>query len=83
MNRIHDMGGKTRAVFCDWERHIYAILTAVQATGKLRLGLRAPIESMSPIDYLSSSYYEERLVSITERTVASDLVTDSSGKEHS
>jgi nitrile hydratase len=86
MNGIHDMGGmqdmgpigyaKTEPVFhATWEGRIYAISTAVQATGKLRLGLRPPIENMSPIDYLTSSYYEKWLVSITERMVASDLIT--------
>jgi nitrile hydratase subunit beta len=86
MNGIHDMGGmqdmgpidyaKTEPVFhADWEGRVYAISTAVQATGKLRLGLRPPIESMSAIDYLSSSYYEKWLVATTERIIASGLIT--------
>jgi nitrile hydratase subunit beta len=86
MNGIHDMGGmqdmgpigyeKTEPVFhAAWEGRVYAMSTAVQATGKLRLGLRPPIESMSPIDYLTSSYYEKWLLSITERMVASGLIS--------
>jgi nitrile hydratase subunit beta len=86
MNGIHDMGGmqdmgaigyeKTEPVFhALWEARIYAISNAVQGTGKLKLGLRPPMESMPPLEYLRSSYYEKFYVSITERLVASGLVT--------
>lgn len=86
MNGIHDMGGmqdmgpieyaKTEPVFhATWERRIYAIATAVQGTGKLRLGLRPPIESIPPAEYLRMSYYEKWVVSVTERLIASDLAT--------
>jgi nitrile hydratase len=50
---------------------------AVGATGKLRLGLRVPVENMPPIEYLRTSYYEKFLVALTESMVASDLVTRS------
>jgi nitrile hydratase len=49
--------------------------SAVQSTRKLRLGLRPPIENIPPAEYLRMSYYERWLTSITERLVASDLVT--------
>jgi nitrile hydratase len=86
MNGIHDMGGmqdmgaigyeRTEPVFhAPWEARIYAISNAVQATGKLQLGFRPPIESMPPLEYLRSSYYEKFYVSITERLVASGLVS--------
>ncbi len=86
MNGIHDMGGmqdmgaveyvKTEPVFHEaWEGRVYAISSVVQATGKLRLGLRPPMEAIPPGDYLRMSYYERFLTSIIERMVASDLVT--------
>jgi nitrile hydratase subunit beta len=86
MNGIHDMGGmqdmgpiryeKNEPVFhAAWEGRVYAMASAVGATGKLRLGLRPPIESIPPADYLRMSYYELWLTSLTERLVASNLVT--------
>jgi len=86
MNGIHDMGGmqdmgaveyaKTEPVFHEaWEGRVYAISSVMQATGKLRLGLRPPMEAIPPGEYLRMSYYERFLTSIIERMVASDLVT--------
>src|ERR1700736_4592962 len=86
MNGIHDMGGmqdmgtipyaKTEPVFHEvWEGRIYAMSYAVQGTGKLRLGLRPPMETIPAGEYLRMSYYERWITSITERMVASDLVT--------
>jgi nitrile hydratase subunit beta len=86
MNGIHDMGGmqdmgaieyaKTEPVFHErWEGRIYAISYAVQGTGKLRLGLRPPMEAIAPGEYLRMSYYERWITSITERMLASELVT--------
>jgi nitrile hydratase len=49
--------------------------TAVQGTGKLRLGLRPPIENIPAVEYLRMSYYERWLTSVTERMIASDLIT--------
>jgi nitrile hydratase len=48
---------------------------AVTATRKLRLGLRPPIENLPAAEYLRKSYFELWLTSLTERLVASDLVT--------
>jgi nitrile hydratase beta subunit len=86
LNGIHDMGGmqdmgaieyaKTEPVFHEaWEGRLYAMSYAVQGTGKLRLGLRPPMESIPPAEYLRMSYYERWLTSITERLIASGLAT--------
>jgi nitrile hydratase len=86
MNGIHDMGGmqtmgaigyaKGGPVFHQaWEGRVHAMSTAVQGTGKLRLGLRPPMEAIPPGEYLRMSYYERWLTSVIERLVASDLVT--------
>jgi nitrile hydratase len=86
MNGIHDMGGmhgmgpiqyeKNEPPFhADWEARVNAMSSAVGATGKLRLGLRPPIENIPAAEYLRMSYYEKRLVSIVERLVASGLAT--------
>ena len=86
MNGIHDMGGmqdmgpikyeKNEPVFhAPWEGRVYAMSAAVTATGKLRLGLRPPIENLPAGEYLRMSYYELWLTSLTERLVASELVT--------
>jgi nitrile hydratase beta subunit len=86
MNGIHDMGGmhgmgaieiaKMEPVFhAAWEGRVYAMLIAVETTGRLRLGLRPPIESIPAAEYLRMSYYERFLTSLTERMVASDVVT--------
>jgi nitrile hydratase len=86
MNGIHDMGGmqdmgairyeKSEPVFhSPWEGRVMAMMRAVQATGRFRLGLRPPIESLPPAQYLSMTYYELWLTSLIERMVASSLVT--------
>jgi nitrile hydratase len=86
MNGIHDMGGmqdmgaiqyqKTEPVFHErWEGRIYAMSYAVQNTVKLRLSFRPPMETIPPLEYLRMSYYERWLTSITERMMASNLVT--------
>ncbi len=86
MNGIHDMGGMqdmgpikyetNEPVFhATWEGRVYAMSAAVTATRKLRLGLRPPIENLPAAEYLRMSYYELWLTSLTERLVASDLVT--------
>jgi nitrile hydratase subunit beta len=86
MNGIHDMGGmqdmgpikyeKNEPVFhATWEGRVYAMSAAVTATKKLRLGLRPPMENLSAVEYLRMSYYELWLASLTERLIASDLVT--------
>jgi nitrile hydratase beta subunit len=80
MGGMQDMGAiehvKSEPVFHQtWEGRIYALSYAVQGTGKLRLGLRPPMEEIPPAEYLRMSYYERWITSVTERLVASDLVT--------
>jgi nitrile hydratase len=80
MGGMHGMGPieylETEPVFHEaWEGRTYAISCAVQSTGKLRLGLRPPIENIPAGEYLRMSYYERWLISIIERMVASDLLT--------
>src|SRR5215813_188394 len=86
MNGIHDMGGmqgmgpieyeNNEPVFhAPWEARVYAMNRAVGATGKLKGSLRVPIESLTAFEYLRMSYYEKWLSSLTERMVASGLVT--------
>ena len=86
MNGIHDMGGmhgmgrieylNTEPPYhAPWEARVHAMSSAVGATGKLRLGLRPPIENIPATEYLRMSYYEKWLTSLVERLVASDLVT--------
>jgi len=86
MNGVHDMGGmqgmgpieyeNNEPVFhAAWEARVYAMNRAVTATGKLKLGLRPPIENLTAFEYLRMSYYEKWLISLTERMVVSGLVT--------
>jgi nitrile hydratase beta subunit len=86
MNGIHDMGGmhgmgaiqyeKNEPPYhAPWEARVHAMSSAVGATGKLRLGLRPPIENIPAVEYLRMSYYEKWLTALIERMVASDLVT--------
>jgi nitrile hydratase beta subunit len=85
MNGIHDMGGmhgmgavqyeKNEPPYhASWEARVHAMSSAMGATGKLRLGLRPPIENIPAAEYLRMSYYEKWLTSLIERLVASDLI---------
>jgi hypothetical protein len=51
------------------------MMRAVQATGKLKLGLRPPTETIPPAQYLEMSYWERWLKSPMERMVTAELVT--------
>jgi nitrile hydratase len=86
MNGIHDMGGmqdmgpiaieKNEPVFhARWEARVAAIGRALAATGRLKGGLRPPIENLPPLEYLRMSYYEKRLVSLVERMLAGGIVS--------
>src|SRR6516164_7194207 len=86
MNGIHDMGGmqdmgpieveKNEPVFhAPWEARVYAMNRAVAATGKLKGGVRPPIESLTALEYLRMSYYEKVLHSLVTRMVDGGLVT--------
>ena len=70
MNGVHDMGGQhgfgpvtpepDEPVFhADWERRAFALTLAMGATGTWNLdGARFARESLPPVTYLSSTYYE-------------------------
>jgi nitrile hydratase subunit beta len=86
MNGIHDMGGmqgmgpieyeeKEPVFHAQWEGRVLAMTRAVTATGKLKGGLRPPIESLTAFEYLRMSYYEKWLTSLTVRVVASGSLT--------
>jgi nitrile hydratase len=73
MNGVHDMGGmqdfgpvvpeSEEPVFhADWERRIFALTMAMGAWGRWNLDTtRFVRESMPPVEYLASSYYERWL----------------------
>jgi nitrile hydratase beta subunit len=87
MNGVHDMGGmqdmgpieyeKIEPVFhADWEGRVYTMNAAMAATGKLKMvSIRPPIESLTAFDYLRMSYFERIFTSLTERMVASAVVS--------
>jgi len=70
VNGVHDMGGQhgfgpvtpepDEPVFhADWERRAFALTLAMGATGTWNLdGARFARESLPPVTYLSSTYYE-------------------------
>ena len=70
MNGIHDMGGmqgmgpiqyeKNEPVFhAPWEGRVLAMTRAVAATGKLKGGLRPPIESLTALEQLAATIKPE------------------------
>lgn len=76
MNGVHDLGGlqsfgpvlpeADEPVFHhDWERHALAITLAMGALGQWNIDqMRHERESLSPADYLSSSYYQIWLLAL-------------------
>ena len=80
MGGMQDLGAieyaESEPVFHEaWEGRVHAMSWAVQGTGKLRLGLRPPMEAIPAGEYLRMSYYERWITAVIERLVASDLVT--------
>jgi nitrile hydratase subunit beta len=86
VNGIHDMGGmqgmgpiqyeKNEPVFhARWEGRVLALMGALGATGKLRSGGRAAIESIPPAEYLRMSYYERFFTVLLGNLIRSGLVT--------
>jgi len=73
MNGIHDMGGlqdmgpvqheKDEPVFhAEWEGRVYAINSALRASGKWNLDAwRHQIELLPPVEYMQMTYYERWL----------------------
>ncbi len=85
MNSIHDMGGMdgfgrvrpedSEAFHEDWEKQVFAVMRLVRAGGSTD-EFRFTIESMSPADYLSQSYFARWLYSVEIQLVNYGLVTE-------
>jgi nitrile hydratase subunit beta len=87
MNGVHDMGGMqdfgpvvaelNEPVFhAQWEGRAFALNLAAGAWRKWSLdALRHQIELLPPAEYLRMSYYEKWIAAVSERLVASGLVT--------
>lgn len=86
MNGVHDLGGmqgfgpiipeKNEPVFhARWEGRMVALRRALIAAGKLPGTLRVAIESLSPAEYLSRSYYEHWYAAVVELLVENRVAT--------
>ena len=87
MNGVHDMGGQHgfgpvepepgEPVFhADWERRAFALALAMGATGTWNLDMsRFARESLPPVTYLSSTYYEIWLGALERQLEEHDLVS--------
>jgi len=87
MNGIHDMGGlqdmgpvqheRDEPVFhAEWEGRVYAINSALRATGKWNLDAwRHQIELLPPVEYMQMTYYERWLRINEQLLVNHGLVT--------
>ncbi len=87
MNGIHDMGGmqdfgpverkQNEPVFhAPWEGRAFALNLAAGAWRKWSLdALRHQIEQIPPAEYLRMTYYEKWVAAVSERLVASGLIT--------
>jgi nitrile hydratase subunit beta len=85
-NSVHDMGGMhgfgpveaepNEPVFhADWEKRVLAMQRAMGFTGLWTIdGGRASLETLPPITYLASSYYERWFRGLERRVVAHELV---------
>ena len=87
MNSIHDMGGMTcfgpiereenEPIFHgEWERRVLALTLATSVFFGPLDRRRHVLEQMSPLDYLSCSYYERWLVRIERLSKEIGFVTD-------
>jgi nitrile hydratase len=87
MNGAHDLGGMQAfgpvcpdddvlPFHADWERRVLAITLAMGATGKWNIDMsRAARESLPPVQYLSSSYYEIWFEGLKKLLLSTGLVT--------
>ena len=87
MNGIHDMGGMhglgpvhaepNEPVFHEpWEGRVFALNTAMAAWRKWNIDAgRYQVEIIPPADYLSLTYYAQRLVRLIELMIKRGLVT--------
>lgn len=88
MNGAHDMGGlhgfgpvkpepDEPPFHAEWERRIFALTLAMGRPGGWNLDMsRAARESLSPIEYLSKSYYEIWLVGLQKLMAERGLLTE-------
>ncbi len=88
MNGAHDMGGlhgfgpvqrepDEPPFHAEWERRIFALTLAMGRPGGWNLDMsRAARESLSPIEYLSKSYYEIWLVGLEKLMAERGLLTE-------
>ena len=88
MNSLHDMGGtmgfgpvepeRDEPPFhAAWEKRAFALTLAMGATGQWNLDMsRAARESLPPLQYLSSSYYEIWLAGLLALLRSRGLVAD-------
>ncbi len=97
MNGIHDLGGLTcfgpiereadEPVFHDdWEGHVFALSIASSATFGPIDRRRHALETLDPVLYLSSSYYERWLARLENLTITDNLLSEQelvSGKSSS
>ena len=87
MNGGHDLGGMmgfgpvraepNEPVFhAEWEKRVLAVRTAAGALGEWNIDMaRHANESLHPVDYLTSSYYETWLKGLEKLLVARGLAT--------
>jgi nitrile hydratase len=87
VNGGQDLGGmmgfgpviaeKNEPVFhAEWEKRIFALRTAAGALGEWSIDMaRHANETLHPVDYLSSSYYETWLKGLEKLLIARDLAT--------
>jgi nitrile hydratase subunit beta len=85
-NSIHDMGGMhgfgpveieadEPRFHADWEKRVVAMMRGMGATGLWTLdGFRASMENLSPLTYLSVSYFERWCGGLERQVVAHGLV---------
>ena len=85
-NSVHDMGGMhgfgpveaepNEPVFhADWEKRVLAMQRAMGFTGLWTIdGGRSSLETLPPVTYLASSYYERWFRGLERRVVAHGLV---------
>ena len=87
MNGGHDLGGmmgfgpilaepKEPVFHAEWEKRVFALRTAAGALGEWNIDMaRHANETLHPVDYLSSSYYETWLKGLERLLIARGMAT--------
>ena len=87
MNGVHDMGGMhgfgpieprqhEEQFHAEWEKRVPALIAAARLSGAMNIDeFRRGIESMPPVQYLASSYYERHLFTAELNLVAGGVLT--------